>query len=121
MGAENRKEKMEAVLTQMFGTPDPTDGEINGEILGTAMEFCFGEVWSRPGLAMRDRSLIVITLLLYRGADAELRHHIKGGLRNGLTKEEIKEAMRQVCFYGGGPTLGHGGGIAKEVFEEMGV
>lgn len=121
MGAENRKEKMEAVLTQMFGTPDPTDGEINDEILGTAMEFCFGEVWSRPGLAMRDRSLIVITLLLYRGADAELRHHIKGGIRNGLTKEEIKEALLQVCFYGGGPTLGHGWGIAKEVFEEMGV
>lgn len=121
MGAEGRKERMEAVLTQMFGTPDPTGGEMDDEVLRTAMEFCFGEVWSRPGLELKQRSLIVITLLLAKGADAELRHHLKAGIRNGLTKEEIKETLLQVCFYAGGPSLGHGWGIAKQVFEEMGV
>ena len=121
MSAENRKEKMEEVLTHMFGTPDPTGGAMDDEIMRTAMEFCFGEIWSRPGLEMKMRSVVVITLLLARGADAELRHHIRAGIKNGLTPAEIKEVMLQVCFYAGAPSFGHGWGIAKQVFEELGV
>jgi 4-carboxymuconolactone decarboxylase len=118
---EDRNARMKEVLTTMFGTPDPTGGAMDDEIMRTAMEFCFGEIWSRPGLELKTRSIIVITLLLAKGAEDELKHHLKVGMRNGLTKDEIREMLLQVCFYAGGPTFAHGWKIANQVFAEVGV
>ncbi len=118
---EDRNAKMGEVLTKLFGTPDPTGGAMDDEIMRTAMEFCFGEVWSRPGLPLKMRSVIVITILAAAARTDELRHHIRVGLTNGLTPDEIKELLLQVCVYAGAPSFGHGWGVAQEVFAEAGI
>jgi len=66
-------------------------------------EFCFGMFWSRPGLAVRDRSLITVVMLAALGRQEELRGHLAGALNVGLTKEELVEALMQVAVYAGVP------------------
>jgi len=66
-------------------------------------EFCFGMFWSRPGLAVRDRSLITCAMLAALGKQEELRGHLAGALNVGLTKEELVEALMQVAVYAGVP------------------
>jgi len=66
-------------------------------------EFCFGMFWSRPGLAVRDRSLITCVMLAALGKQEELRGHLAGALNVGLTKEELVEALMQVAVYAGVP------------------
>ncbi len=77
----------------------------------------FGDVWERPGLSKRDRSLITVAALvaLYRGD--QLRGHVQRALANGLTKEEIVEVITHLAFYSGWPTAMTAITIAKEVFE----
>lgn len=77
----------------------------------------FGDVWERPGLSKRDRSLITVAALvaLYRGD--QLRGHLQRALANGVTKEEIVEAITHLAFYSGWPTAMTAMNIAKEVFE----
>jgi 4-carboxymuconolactone decarboxylase len=66
-------------------------------------EFCFGMFWSRPGLAVRDRSLITCAMLAALGRQEELRGHLAGALNVGLTKEELVEMLMQVAVYAGVP------------------
>jgi len=77
----------------------------------------FGDVWERPGLSKRDRSLITVATLvaLYRGD--QLRGHLERALNNGLSKDEIIEAITHLAFYAGWPCAMTGARIAKEVFE----
>jgi 4-carboxymuconolactone decarboxylase len=81
----------------------------------------FGDIWERPGLSKRDRSLITIAVntALYR--TDQLRSHILRGLDNGLTKEEIVEAITHVTFYGGWPTGVNGAQVATDIFAEKGL
>lgn len=66
-------------------------------------EFCWGAVWSRPGLSPRDRSLINIAMISALGRNKELALHTKGALRNGVTEEELQETLMQVAIYCGFP------------------
>ncbi len=66
-------------------------------------EFCWGAVWSRPGLSARDRSLANLAMIAALGRNRELALHTKGALRNGLTKEEIQEVLLQIAVYCGFP------------------
>lgn len=77
----------------------------------------FGDVWERPALSKRDRSLITVAALvaLYRGD--QLRGHVQRALANGVTKEEIVEVITHLAFYSGWPTAMTAMNIAKEVFE----
>ena len=74
-------------------------------------------VWSRPGLPVRERSLITIAALCVLYRPNELRLHIGRGLDNGLTREEICELIMHLAIYGGFPTSVEGMAIAKEVFD----
>jgi 4-carboxymuconolactone decarboxylase len=65
--------------------------------------FCFGMFWDRPGLAIRDRSLITVAMLAAMGRQDELAGHLRGALNVGLTKEEIVETLMQVGVYAGVP------------------
>lgn len=72
--------------------------------LGTfAMDAVYGDLWSRPQLGRRDRSLLVLTYLTVLGADDELRFHVRGALNHGLTRSEIEEIVLQVAAYAGFP------------------
>ncbi|MDE0081090.1 MAG: carboxymuconolactone decarboxylase family protein [Gammaproteobacteria bacterium] len=80
----------------------------------------YGDVWERPQLSKRDRSLITIAALqaLYRD---QVRGHIARGLDNGLTQEEISEIILHVAFYAGWPTAVNASRAAGEVFRERGL
>ena len=77
----------------------------------------YGDVWERPGLSKRDRSLITVAALIamYRGD--QLTGHLERALANGVTREEIGEVITHLAFYAGWPAAMTAGRIAKTVFE----
>ncbi len=78
----------------------------------------FGDVWERPGLSKRDRSLVTVAALvaLYRGE--QLRGHLERALNNGVTESEIVELITHLAFYSGWPTAMSAALLAREVFEK---
>jgi 4-carboxymuconolactone decarboxylase len=80
-------------------------------------EWVYGEVWERPDLSKRDRSLATIAVAQGLGATSELRSHITRGLDNGLTPEEIGEAITHIAFYTGIPNAVNAARVAAAVFE----
>ncbi|MEC4590054.1 carboxymuconolactone decarboxylase family protein [Nitrospirillum amazonense] len=64
---------------------------------------CFGEVWSRPGLPLKIRSMLTIAILVGQSRPAQLRNHVKGAIANGVTKEEIREILLHATLYAGLP------------------
>ena len=78
----------------------------------------FGNVWERPGLSKRDRSLITVATLTALYRTGQLTGHINRALDNGVTKEEIGEIITHIAFYAGWPTAANAARIAKEVFDE---
>jgi 3-oxoadipate enol-lactonase/4-carboxymuconolactone decarboxylase len=83
--------------------------------------YAWGEIWTRPGLDRRARSCITITALVATGREHELAMHIRAGLRNGLTPEEIKEVLLQCAVYCGVPAANGAFAIAQRVLEEDGT
>jgi 3-oxoadipate enol-lactonase/4-carboxymuconolactone decarboxylase len=78
----------------------------------------WGDVWSRPGLDRRSRSIAVITSLIAHGHDEELAMHLRAGLRNGLTVDEIKEVILQSAIYSGVPAANTAFRIAQQAFAD---
>ncbi len=78
----------------------------------------FGDVWERPGLSKRDRSLITVAALIamYRGD--QLTGHLERALANGVTREEIGELITHLAFYAGWPSAMSAAKVVKQVFEE---
>ena len=79
-----------------FGGIAPALAEYTDKVL-------FGDVWERPGLSKRDRSLVTISALTALGKMDQLRFHLDFARRNGVTDEELKEALLQLAFYSGWP------------------
>jgi 4-carboxymuconolactone decarboxylase len=77
----------------------------------------FGDVWERPELSKRDRSLIVCAVLVATYRPEQLRGHLQRALDNGLTKLEISEMITHVAFYAGWPASMSAANIAREIFE----
>lgn len=82
-------------------------------------EYCWGTVWSRPGLNRKTRSLINIAMLTALNRPHELKLHIRGALNNGCTKDQIREVLLQAAVYCGVPAAVDGFRVAKEVFEAL--
>jgi 4-carboxymuconolactone decarboxylase len=80
-------------------------------------EVLFGDVWERPGLSKRDRSVITVAMLTALYRTGQLQGHINRALDNGVTKEEIGEIITHVAFYAGWPTAAQAVRIAQEVFD----
>ena len=78
----------------------------------------FGEVWERPGLSKRDRSLIVVATLIALGRERQLVGHLQRALDNGVTKNELSEIITHLAFYAGWPAAMTAAQIAKDVFEK---
>ena len=77
----------------------------------------WGDVWNRPGLTKRERSLIVIALMTALGHDGELAMHIRATKNTGATKEDVKEVLLQTAVYAGVPAANRAFKIAKEILE----
>jgi 4-carboxymuconolactone decarboxylase len=81
-------------------------------------QYCWGAVWSRPGLDRRTRSLLNLAMLTALNRPHELRLHIRGALNNGVTKEEIREVFLQTGIYAGIPAAIDSFRVAREVFKD---
>jgi 4-carboxymuconolactone decarboxylase len=81
---------------QAFGHVAPKLAEVTDEVL-------FGDIWERPGLSKRDRSLITVAALVAMYRLEQLPFHIAKALENGLTREELAEAVTHLAFYAGWP------------------
>jgi len=86
-----------------------------------ATEFGWGAVWARPGLERKVRSFLSITCLAALGKHDELRTHLRGAVRNGASREEIREVILHAGVYCGVPVALECTRIAKEVLDEMGA
>ncbi len=82
-------------------------------------EYCWGHVWTRPGLELRERSLINIAMISALNRPHELKLHVKAALTNGLTREQIREVLLQVAIYCGVPAGIDSVRIAREAFAEV--
>jgi 4-carboxymuconolactone decarboxylase len=96
---------------QIAGEMSPRVGEaithstgFASELRELAIDMAFGQVWSRPGLSRRDRSLVTLGILIALRADRELEYHFPIALRNGLTVEELEEVVYQAAVYAGFPS-----------------
>ena len=83
-----------------------------------ALRYCWGEIWGRPGLDRRTRSIVNLGMLAAMGKPNELKIHVRGALTNGVTRGEIQEVFLQACIYAGVPAAGEAFKMAREVFEE---
>ena len=84
-------------------------------------EFCWGEVWTRPGLDRRSRSILNLGMIAALNKPEELAIHVRGAINNGVTKDEIKECFLQVAVYCGMPAGLSSFKIARQVFKDMGL
>jgi 4-carboxymuconolactone decarboxylase len=95
-----------------FGDIAPALAEITDKVL-------FGDVWARPGLSPRDRSLVTITSLIALYRTNELPFHLNKALENGVTRDEIIETITHLAFYAGWPPAMTALQIARKVFADM--
>ena len=84
-----------------------------------ATEYCWGYVWGRPGLDKRTRSFLNLAMIAALNRPHELKIHVQGALRNGLTRQEIMEVFLQVAIYCGVPAGVDSFRIAREAFAEI--
>jgi len=84
-------------------------------------EYCWGEIWTQPELPRKTRSLINIAMISALNRPHELNLHVRGALRNGCTKEEIRAVLMQVAIYCGVPAAIDGLRVAREVLKEEGI
>ncbi|MGG1558607.1 4-carboxymuconolactone decarboxylase [Geobacillus thermoleovorans] len=113
-GLEVRREVLgEEYVNQSLKSAD----EFTMDLQQLVTEYCWGEVWTRPGLSRKMRSMINIAMLTALNRPHELKLHIRGALRNGVSKEEIKEILLQTAIYCGVPAAIDSFRVAREVFE----
>jgi 4-carboxymuconolactone decarboxylase len=90
-----------------------------GAVGATAYRWAFGEIWSREQLSRRDRSIVVISILIWLGASAELAVHVPAGLRHGLTRVEIEEIVHHLALYAGIPRAIEAIGVVRQAFAKL--
>ena len=81
--------------------------------------YAWGEIWSRPGLARRERSLIVLATMVALNREEEFKMHVRAALNNKVTREEIQEVLLQCAIYCGVPAANAAFHSAQEVFAEV--
>ncbi len=84
-------------------------------------QYCWGEVWGRPGLELKTRSMLNLAMIAALNRPSEFKTHVKGAITNGVTKDEIREVLLQVAIYCGAPAGMDSFRMATEVFEELGI
>ncbi len=93
--------------------------EFNETLQDLITRYAWGEIWTRPGLPRQTRSLITLAMMVALNRGDELRLHLRGAIRNGVTREEIKEVLLQTAIYCGVPAANSAFHIAENVFAEM--
>ena len=89
------------------------------EFAKLTQDFLFGDIWNRPGLSQRDKSLITVTCLVALNRIEQVDFHLKKAFENGLTKEELVAAITHIAFYAGWPTAVSGFGHLKKLIDQQ--
>ncbi|MGI4794134.1 MAG: carboxymuconolactone decarboxylase family protein [Janthinobacterium lividum] len=121
--ADDRQTRGKAILREIIGDEyyakrESAISDFNAEFQQLSEEYCFAEIWGRPGLPRKVRSMLCMAMLVALNRPAQLRLHVAGALRNGCTREEIKELLLQSVIYCGLPAAVDGFRIAEEVLKE---
>ncbi|SDP91439.1 4-carboxymuconolactone decarboxylase [Rhodoferax sp. OV413] len=95
--------------------------DFNRDMQELVTQYAWGEIWNRPGLDRKTRSLLNLAMLTALNRPHELKLHLRGALTNGVSKDEIKEVFLQTAVYCGAPAAIDSFRTAKEVFKELGV
>ena len=117
-GLKVRREVLGAdyVDTQIAAADD-----FNRPMQNLVTEYCWGAIWNRPGLDRRTRSMLNLAMLSALNRHHEFKAHVKGAIKNGVTKQEITEVLLQVAIYCGVPAGVEHFRLAREAFKEAGV
>jgi 4-carboxymuconolactone decarboxylase len=93
-------------------------GDIAPKLADLTDNVLFGDIWERPGLSKRDRSLITVSALIAMNRPDQLRSHLELGRKNGLTEAEVVEVITHLAFYAGWPNAVTAVSVAREVFQK---
>lgn len=118
MSDSERAQRGNEMRMKLFGVA-PEASENFKDIMEVTVEHLFGDIWTRAGLALRDRSLITVATLIALNREAQLRVHLRGALNVGVGREEIKEMLIHLAHYAGWPAAMTGMRIADEIFKEQ--
>jgi 4-carboxymuconolactone decarboxylase len=114
--SDERREAGLDILERLFGG-EPAASEVSAPMMALSTLHLFGEVWARPGLSLRDRELITVSVIAALGRERQLRLHLRGALNAGLSREELIETFMHLAYYAGYPAGFTALAIAKEVFD----
>jgi 4-carboxymuconolactone decarboxylase len=117
MADSERRQRGLDVRKKLWGDGDAPN--LADPLIEVTIDHLFGDVWTRPGLALRDRSLITCATLVALGKEAQLKVHLKGLLNQGVSHQEVEEMMIHLAHYAGWPCAVNGIRVAREVFKEM--
>jgi 4-carboxymuconolactone decarboxylase len=98
-----------------------TADDFNRPLQELVTTYCWGEIWGRPGLDRKTRSMLNLAMISALNRPHEIKAHVKGAINNGLTKNDIQEVFLQVAIYVGVPAAVDSFRLAREVFQEMGI
>ena len=127
-------EWMEKVSDRQYGNPQSTSGDVTGGAKETSVapklmedfdpklaeltnNVLYGDIWERPGLSKRDRSLITVAAMIALNRPEQLRSHLQRARDNGVTKDEVVEMITHLAFYAGWPNAVIALAVAKETFQ----
>jgi 4-carboxymuconolactone decarboxylase len=117
-GLKTRREVLGAEYVDA-SIKNATDFNIDMQELVT--QYCWGDVWNRPGLERKTRSFLNLAMITALNRPHELKLHVRGAINNGLTKDEIKEVFLQASIYCGVPAAIDSFRVASEVFKDMDI
>jgi 4-carboxymuconolactone decarboxylase len=93
-------------------------GDFAPKLVDLTEQVLFGDIWERPGLSKRDRSVITVSALVAMNRTDQLPFHLRRALENGVTKDELIELITHLAFYSGWPTAMSAIRLAKEAFQD---
>ena len=107
----------EAVEAQRASTVQQNFGEVAPAVVQYTTDLLFRNLWLRPALASRDRSLVTVSALIASGQVVQVTYHLNRAMDNGLTKEQASEVLTHLAFYAGWPNVFSAMPVVKQVFE----
>ena len=116
-----RAQDKEPAVAQLKDRPTRAQqlmGDVARKLAELTDNVLFGDVWERPGLSKRDRSLVTVSALIALNRPDQLRSHLTLALQNGVTQDEVVEAITHLAFYSGWPNAVTAVGVAREVFQK---
>jgi 4-carboxymuconolactone decarboxylase len=117
-GSDGERTRREVLGDEHVDRAQARTTEFTAPFQDFIQRYAWGEVWNRPGLDRKQRSMITLAALTSLRAEGELELHVRAALRNGLTPEEIAEVLLHTAVYAGVPAANSAFAIAQRVLEE---